>query len=394
MRSAIGLTAMMILASSARGDTTVRAEYRADLAPVVDKLVERDLEKLLEFYRDRHAHPELSLHEKESAEKVAGRLEALGYNVTRGVGGYGVVAVLANGPGPTVLVRSDMDALPVTEETNLPYRSAVTAAGGDGRPVGVMHACGHDVHMTCLVGTAAVLAETRNRWSGTLVLIAQPAEEIGKGALAMIAAGLFERFPQPDYCLSLHVSADRPAGTIGYTSGWAMANVDSVDITIHGQGGHGSRPNQTVDPVVTAAHVIVALQTIVSRRVDPIEPAVITVGSVHSGSKHNIIPNEARMQLTVRSYTDQTRKILLDGIREVTVNTCRAMGCTKDPDVIFRDDEFTPAGYNDPALTAAAVEVMQTVIGAAQVSAVPARMGGEDFGLYSRQLNVPGFMFW
>jgi amidohydrolase len=375
MRSAIRLTAVMVvmLASFAQGDTTVRAEFRPDLAPVVNEVVKRDLESLLEFYRDCHTHPELSLHEKESAERIAQRLEAAGYAVTRGVGGYGVVAVLANGRGPTVLVRGDMDALPITEETNLPYRSVVTAAGADGRPVGVMHACGHDAHMTCLVGTAEVLAKTRDRWSGTLVLIAQPAEEIGKGALAMIQDGLFERFPRPDYCLSLHVSGDRPAGTIGYTSGWAMANVDSVDITIHGRGGHGSRPNQAIDPVVAASQVIVALQTIVSRRVDPIEPAVITVGSVHSGSKHNIIPNEATMQLTVRSYTDQTRKTLLDGIREVTINTCRAMGCTTDPDVNFRDDEFTPAGYNDPALTAAAVEVMQNVIGAEQVTAVPAR---------------------
>ena len=395
MRSAICLAVMVLsLTQMATARGPVAVEYRADLASTINQLTERDLDELLEFYRDRHANPELSLQEEESAKRVAQRLSSSGYAVTPGVGGHGVVGVLANGSGPTVLIRGDMDALPITEETNLPYRSTVTAIGTDGRPVGVMHACGHDIHMTYLVGTVAVLAETRDHWSGTVVIIAQPSEEIGRGALAMIQDGLFERFPRPDYCLSLHVSSDHPAGTIGYTSGWAMANVDSVDITIHGRGGHGSRPSVTIDPVVAAAQVIVALQTIVSRRVEPIEPAVITVGSVHGGSKHNIIPAEAKLQLTVRSYTDQTRKILLDGIREVTVSTCRAMGCTKDPDVVVREDEFTPAGYNDPALTAAAVEVMRKTIGAEQVSAVPARMGGEDFGRYARHLGVPGFMFW
>jgi hippurate hydrolase len=227
-----------------------------------------------------------------------------------------------------------------------------------------------------------------------VVIIGQPAEEIGAGALAMIRDGLFERFPRPDYCLTLHVASDQPAGDVGYSSGWATANVDSVDITIHGRGGHGSRPSETIDPVVTAAQVIVALQSIVSRRVDPIDPAVITVGSVHAGSKHNIIPHQAKMQLTVRSYTDQTRRILLDGIREVTINTCRAMGCKQDPDVVIREDEFTPAGYNDPALAAAAAEVMRRAIGDEQVVILPARMGGEDFGQYARHLKVPGFMFW
>ena len=291
-------------------------------------------------------------------------------------------------------MRGEMDALPGTEETGLPYRSQVKAPGPDGRLVGVMHACGHDIHQTCLVGTAKVLAKLSDSWSGTLVMIAQPAEELGLGARMMIEDGLFERFPRPDYCLSLHVSGDLPTGRIGYTSGWAMANVDSVDITIYGRGGHGSRPNQTVDPVVTAAHVIVALQTIVSRRIDPIEPGVVTVGSVHAGSKHNIISDEAKLQVTVRSYTDQTRKILLDGIREITLHICEAMGCPRPPDVVVRDDEFTPAAYNDPALTMALVEVMRSVVGSQEVVERPARMGGEDFGRYARFLDVPGFMFF
>jgi len=352
------------------------------------------LSNLVTFCKDLHAHPELSLQEKESAGKVARFLEACGYATTRNVGGYGVVGVLANGPGPTVLIRGDMDALPVTEETDLPYRSRVRVPGPDGRPVGVMHACGHDIHQTYLVGTAQLLAELRDSWSGTVVAIAQPAEEIGQGARMMIDAGLFERFPRPDYCLGLHVAGDQPAGEIGYTSGWAMANVDSVDITIYGRGGHGSRPSQTVDPVVTAAQVVVALQTVVSRRLDPIQPGVITVGSIHAGSKHNIIPDEAKLQLTVRSYTDETRKVLLDGIREITIHTCRAMGCPRAPEVVVRDDQFTPAGYNDPALTAALVEVMRKVIGPQNIVERPARMGGEDFGRYARHLNVPGFMFW
>ncbi len=384
----------LIVAPVTAAANPLRVRHRADLAAAVDAAVQRDLSTLLDFYKDLHAHPELSLREEKSAAKIARRLQAAGYAVTTGVGGHGVVAVLANGPGPTVLIRGDMDALPVTEETGLPYRSTVTDVGPDGRTVGVMHACGHDIHQTCLVGTAAVLAETRAKWSGTALIIAQPAEEIGRGARMMIDDGLFKRFPRPDVCLGLHVSSSEPAGDVAYTSGWALANVDSVDITIYGRGGHGSRPHEAIDPVVAAAHTIVALQTIVARRVDPIDPAVITVGSIHAGSKHNIIANEARMQITVRSYDEPTRRILLDGIRDVTIHTCRAMGCTKDPDVIIREDEYTPATYNDPQLTAAAVKVLTDLLGQDHVKAVKPVMGGEDFGLYGRRLKVPSLMFW
>ena len=377
-----------------RAGAAVRATYRAEMASAVDAAVENKLDDLLAFYKDLHTNPELSLREERSAGKVAGWLERAGYSVTTGVGGYGVVGVLANGPGPTLLIRGDMDALPVTEETDLPYRSRVSVLDTGGRRVGVMHACGHDVHQTCLVGTADVLAGTRAQWSGTVVIIAQPAEEIGKGALMMITDGLFDRVPKPDYCLALHVSADLPAGTVGYASGWALANVDSVDVTIFGRGGHGSRPHDTIDPVVAAAQTIVALQTIVSRRVDPLEPAVISVGSVHAGSKHNIISNEAKLQITVRSYSDETRRILLDSIREVTVNTCRAMGCKKDPAVVVRDEEFTPAAYNDPELTEAAARVLAQVVGPGHAVVMKPVMGGEDFGRYAKHLKVPGFMFW
>ncbi len=399
MRSAWRIpVAAISVASAVWADDAIQAKdmatYRADLAPLIDQHVDRELSHLVALCKDLHAHPELSLQEKQSARRMARFFEAAGYETTTKVGGHGVVGVLANGPGPTVLIRGDMDALPLTEETDLPYRSQVKAPGPDGRPVGVMHACGHDIHQTCLVGTAQVLAELRGAWSGTVVVLAQPAEEIGKGARMMIEDGLFERFPRPDYCLGLHVADDQPAGQVGYTSGWAMANVDSVDITIYGRGGHGARPSQTVDPVVAAAHVIVALQTVVSRRVDPIEAAVITVGSVHAGSKHNIIPGEAKLQLTVRSYTNETRRVLLDGIRDITIHTCRAMGCPRDAKVVVREDEFTPAAYNDPALTAALAGVMREVIGVESVVERPARMGGEDFGRYAKHLNVPGFMFW
>ena len=388
------LLSVSVTATSVPADEGIKATYRADLAATIEQKIEQDLGGLVEYYKDLHRHPELSLNEHESARKIAERLKAAGYSVTANVGGTGVVGMLANGPGPTVLIRTDMDALPVVEETDLPYRSEVTATGTDGQTVGVMHACGHDTHQACLVGTARVLAHTRKRWSGTVMLIAQPAEEIGAGARMMIEDGLFERFGRPEYCLALHVSATHAVGTVAYTPGWALANVDSVDITIYGQGGHGSRPHETIDPVVAAGHVIVALQTIVSRRVDALEPGVITGGSVHAGSKHNIIPNEAKMQLTVRSYTDEIRQILLDGIREVTVNTCRAMGCTKDPKVVLTKDEFTPATFNDPDLAEAAAGVFRQVLGDELVLRTKPVMGGEDFGRYAAHLGVPGFIFW
>lgn len=384
----------LVAYAAACAETALSAIHRGELTSAVDQHIRKSLDDLLAYYKDLHKHPELSLEERESARKIAERLKSAGYTVTTGVGGHGVVGVLANGPGPTILIRGDMDALPITEETGLPYRSEVKVERDDGAHVGVMHACGHDIHQACLAGTAKVLAELKDRWSGTIVAIAQPAEEIGVGALAMINDGLFERFPKPDFCISLHVSSDQPAGEVGYTSGWNMANVDSVDITIHGRGGHGSRPQQTVDPIATAAQVITALQTIVSRNIDPVEPGVITVGSIHAGSKHNIIPDTATLQITVRSYTDENRRVLLDGIRRVTTNVCRAMGCPKDPEVVIRENEFTPAAYNDPALTEAAVGVLKHLLGADQVIAQKARMGGEDFGRYARHLRVPGFMFW
>lgn len=392
-RFAISVFALLMTAlASAEGP--LHASHRKDLSSQIASKLKRDAKGLLAFYTDLHRNPELSHEEKESAGKIARELEKQGYTVTTAIGGHGVVGMLRNGPGPTVLVRGDMDALPILEETGLPYTSTVTARRDDGRVVGVMHACGHDIHQTCLMGTAGMLAHLRDKWSGTVMIVAQPAEEVGAGARMMIEDGLFERFDRPDYCLALHVSASHPAGVIAYTSGWALANVDSVDVTIYGRGGHGSRPHEAIDPVLMASQTVVALQSIVSRRLDPQEPGVITVGSIHAGSKHNIIANQAKLQITVRSYSDESRKILLDGIREVTVNTCRAMGATKDPDVVLRNHEFTPSTYNDPELTQASVAVLKEALGPDRVEHRAAVMGGEDFSRYSRHLKVPGFIFW
>lgn len=388
------LIILLVSAEASAEDQPIRARYRGDLATEVETRTASELDGLVAYYTDLHVNPELSLAESGTAAKLAAKLKGFGYAVTTSVGGTGVVGIMENGDGPTLLVRGDMDALPIIEETGLPYASEVRVTREDGATVGVMHACGHDIHQTCLVGTAALLSQLRDKWRGRVMVVGQPAEEIGVGARAMIEDGLWKRFGRADYCIALHVSASHPAGVVSYTPGWALANVDSVDIVIHGRGGHGSRPNETVDPVVMASHVVVALQTIVSREVSPKEPAVLTVGSIHSGSKHNIISDEAKLQITVRSYSDATRKILLDGIRRVTVNTCRSLGAERDPDVTLRDWEFTPSTYNDLALTEAAVDVFRQVIGKENVQHREAVMGGEDFSRYPRTLEVPGFIFW
>ncbi len=320
-RILISAFAVVLVAPRAGSAEGLSTTHSAADAGAVSRWLVGHMPSLLETYKHLHAHPELSLQEVKTAALLADGLTKSGYKVVSGVGGTGVVAVLANGPGPTVLIRGDMDALPIIEETGSEYISKVRVTKDDGSTVGVMHACGHDVHSTMLLGTGQMLSDLRERWRGTVVLVAQPAEEIGQGARMMIEDGLFERFPKPDFCIALHVQHNLPIGHIGYTSGWAFANVDSVDITIFGRGGHGARPNMAIDPIVTAAHVITSLQTIVSRRLDPLERAVITVGSIHGGSKHNIIPDEVKLQLTVRSYTDDVRKQLLDSIRQIATDT-------------------------------------------------------------------------
>ncbi|MDF1811290.1 MAG: amidohydrolase [Verrucomicrobiales bacterium] len=358
----------------------------------VRKWMDERLEGLAGVYKQFHTHPELSLQEFKTAAAISKEWQRAGFDVTLGVGRTGVVGVFKNGNGPTLLIRGDMDALPVIEETGLSYASKVRVKNQDGTDVGAMHACGHDVHCTMLYGIAPLLVDLKNHWSGTVVLIAQPAEEIGKGARLMIQDGLFDRFPKPDICLALHVKNDLPVGTVGYTSGWAFANVDSVDITIYGKGGHGAAPHTTVDPIVAAAHVVTGLQTIVSRNLNPIDPGVITVGSFHGGTKHNIISDEVKLQLTVRSYADEVRKQLLDGIRDLTTATCRTFRCPKDPLVEVKD-EFTPAAYNDPKLTSAAMELFADIYGKENIYELKPTMGGEDFGQFARTLGVPGLQY-
>jgi hippurate hydrolase len=348
----------------------------------------------LAFYRHLHANPELSFQEEQTAATLARELRTAGYTVTEDVGGHGVVALLENGEGPTLMLRMDMDGLPVREQTGLAYASEATATEEDGQSVHVMHACGHDVHMTVGTATVRVLAARREEWSGTLMVIAQPAEERGAGARMMLEDGLFERFGTPDYNLSLHTLATLPAGQVGFVSGWMMANVDSVDIRLKGVGGHGAYPHAAKDPIVLAAAIIMDLQTLVSRSIHPTEPGVVTVGSIHAGTKHNIIPDSANLQLTVRSYSDETRDILLEGIRRIATKQAEALGFAGElaPEVIIRD-EYTPALWNDPALVERGVAAMRAVLGDENVIPVPKEMGGEDFSRYGRtEARIPGFM--
>src|SRR5439155_7496997 len=336
------------LTRAAEQPQSVDEELRRQVAARVAEAVPH-LEPL---YKQFHAHPELSLREEKTSERVAAELEGLGLKVTRRVGGHGVVGVLSNGHGPTVLVRTDLDALPVTEQTGAPYASEVKATDDKGNTVGVMHACGHDMHMTVFLGTARVLSQLKDQWRGTAVMIAQPAEEKVKGAAAMLADGLFKRFPKPDYCLALLCASDLPAGTVGVTEGYALANVDSVDIVIRGVSGHGAWPHKTKDPVVLAAQTVLALQTIVSRETDPLESAVVTVGSIHGGTKHNIIPDEVKLQLTVRSFTDEVRGKTLEAIQRIARGQAVSAGIPAErmPLVRVAEEEFTPATFNNPEL--------------------------------------------
>jgi hippurate hydrolase len=359
--------------------------------------VGKDMPSLMALYRDLHANPELSMQEVKSAAKMAAEAKKLGFTVTTGVGKTGVVAVMKNGPGPVLLLRADMDGLPVVEQTGLPFASKVKATSVAGTESGVMHACGHDTHMTAWVGAARRLAAMKDRWSGTLVLIAQPGEEIGVGAKAMLDDGLYTRFPKPTHAIAFHDAASLPAGTIGYSVGPALANVDSVDIQVNGVGGHGAYPHTTKDPIVLASRIVGALQTLVSREVDPQEPAVVTVGSFHSGAKHNIISDEAKMLLTVRSYTDETRKILLDGIRRIVRGEAIAAGMpeARMPVVTIRDGEYTPATFNTEKLTTSTAALLTARFGAERVLKTRPVMGGEDFSRFHlADKSIESLIFW
>ncbi|VWX57681.1 Peptidase M20 [Sphingorhabdus sp. 109] len=359
--------------------------------------ISADMPSLMDIYRDLHANPELSGEEVRTAAKLAAEARRLGFEVTEKVGGTGVVAVMENGEGPTVMLRADMDGLPLEEKTGLPFASKVQAKTRQGNDTYVMHACGHDTHMTGWVATARQLAARKAEWSGTLVMILQPAEETGEGALAMLEDGLYRRFPKPDYALAFHDAAGAPAGYIGYAPGFALANVDSVDIHVKGVGGHGAYPHTTKDPVVLASRIVGSLQTLVSREIDPQDPAVVTVGSFQAGSKHNIISDEALLLLTVRSYGDDTRAKLLDGIKRIARGEAIAAGMPEDrmPVVTLREAEFTPATYNSPEFSIEMARLFETRFGKDRVVQSKPVMGGEDFSRYRRaDENINSMIFW
>jgi amidohydrolase len=359
--------------------------------------VEADMPYLMELYRDLHANPELSFQEFRSAAMLAAKVRELGFEVTEKVGQTGVVAVMKNGPGPVLTIRADMDGLPVKEQTGLSFASKALGTLPDGTETPVMHACGHDTHMAGWIGTARRLAAMKDQWSGTLVMILQPAEEIGRGAEAMLEDGLYTRFPRPDYILAFHDAAALPAGIIGISPGYALANVDSIDITVHGVGGHGAYPHTTRDPIVLASQIVTALQTLVSRENDPQQPAVVTVGSFQSGTKHNIISDAAKLQITVRSYTPETRKLLLDGIKRIARGQAIAAGLPDDkmPQVVIREAEYTPATYNTEKLSRQALELFTGHFGAERVQITPAVMGGEDFSrYYLADKSIESLIFW
>jgi amidohydrolase len=351
---------------------------------------------LEKIYLDLHAHPELSFKETRTAGIIAAELRALGFTVTEQVGNTGIVAVLKNGSGPTVMVRADMDALPVKEETGLPHASKVVMPDLTGKDQPVMHACGHDAHVTGLIGTARVMAAMKDHWSGTLVLIGQPAEEIGGGARAMLTDGLFTKFPRPDQVIALHVGGDMAAGTIATLEGPSYANVDSLDILVRGLGGHGARPQSTRDPIVLSAQIITALQTIVSRELKPGTPAVVTVGSINGGTKHNIIPSEVRLQLTLRSYNEEVANQLVASIKRICENTARAAGVPENLlPVVTVFGTRTPLTYNDPALTKRVDATLRDWFPAERFVAGEAATYGEDFSEYGRtQPKVPITIFW
>lgn len=381
MASRFGLATAFLGVWLAGGGTARSAE--------ADPWIEKELPSLVKVYQELHQHPELSFQEEKTAARLASELKAAGFEVTTGVGGHGVVAVLKNGDGPVVMFRSDLDGLPVHEETGLPYASQATGKNDDGTTVPTMHACGHDIHITNLVGLSRYAAAHRDRWQGTLVLIGQPAEERVDGAVAMLKDGLYTRFPKPQFAVALHVDSELPAGQIGYRPGYAFANSDSCDIVMKGQGGHGSRPEVCIDPILQAAQVVQDLQSIVSREISPFDQAVVTVGSIHGGTKHNIIPNTCRLQLTIRSYTPEIRQKLRDAIARKAKAVAEGHRAPA-PEVTF--DEGTAAVHNDPGLVSRVMDAFAIEFGKENLVPAERVMGAEDFGEYATG-GIPIFMF-
>ncbi|MCB1278487.1 amidohydrolase [Prosthecobacter sp.] len=366
------------------------------VAADVASLTKAELPSLVVLYKELHANPELSLHETETAARVAKELREAGLEVVEKVGGHGIVGVLKNGEGPVILVRTDLDALPVKEQTGASYASTKIVKDDLGREVNVMHACGHDIHMTSFIGTARVLAKLKDQWKGTVVMIGQPAEERVLGARFMLRAGLFSKFPTPQKAIALHCSSDMAHGQVGIVEGFALANVDSVEIVVKGVGGHGSMPHLSKDPIVLASQIVLALQTIVSREVKPGDPAVVTVGSIHGGTKSNIIPDEVRLQLTLRSYKTETRKHLIESIKRIVKAQAESanMPADKIPEVIVSDDSAN-ALYNQPDLCAEVRKRIGAAIGANNVLTREPVMGAEDFSEYGlTKEKVPLCMFW
>jgi amidohydrolase len=369
------------------GASTV-ARAATPLDKTIDTAIDAQMPALLDLYRDLHANPELSFQEVNTSAMLAAMARKLGFDVTEKVGQTGVVAVMKNGPGPVVLIRADMDALPVEEKTGLPFASKVRAKTREGIDSPVMHACGHDTHMSAWIGTATALAGMKDKWSGTLVMILQPAEEIGLGAKAMLDDGLFTRFPHPTHAIAFHDMPDLPSGVIGLASPWALANVDSVDLTVRGVGGHGAYPHKTVDPIVLASRIVTTLQTLVSRENDPQVPAVVTVGSFVAGTKHNIIPDEARLLITVRSYSDEVRAKLLAGIQRVARGEAIAAGVPDGLMPIYKlEPNYTPSTYNVPEFGDYLSKLYVAHFGADRVVKATPTMAGEDFSRYWRTDN-------
>ena len=362
-------------------------------AQTLDERIDKELPSLIETYKHLHTAPELSTAEEKTSAFLASKLRALGYTVSERVGKYeeanatcyGVVAVMKNGSGPTVLVRTDMDALPVTEQTGLPYASATPA---------VMHACGHDIHMTTLLGTASMLAQLKSKWHGTVMLIGQPAEEVVKGARAMLRGGLYEQFGKPDYAIAIHDNDSLPAGQIGFHPGYFMASADSVNVTIRGMGGHGAKPQLTRDPIVMAAEFITALQTIVSREDSPLDPAVVTVGAIHGGAKRNVIPDQVELLMTVRTYKPEVRKRVLESIERIAKGVAIAGGMPSDrmPVMELLKGESVDSTYNDPKLTERLAAALTRDMGAKNVIEIPPLMVSEDFGRFGLDGRIPTTM--
>ena len=378
------LAFLFLLAATARAQDTT-------------SFIEKQIPSLLETYKDLHAHPELSHHEERTSGILAKGLREAGYSVSDHVGlypdgshGFGVVGILKNGTGETLLIRGDMDALPIIEETGLPYASHVMTKTSSGQDVGVMHACGHDVHTTVLLGTARALAATRTHWHGTLMIVGQPSEETIDGAKAMLADHLYERFGRPDKIIGLHDTNLMPAGTVGILAGPASASSTSIDVVIRGIGAHGSAPQMGRDPVMLAAYYIAQIQTIVSREEDPQDPSVVTVGSIHGGTKRNIIPDEVKLELTTRSYSDKSRQIIIDNLKQIAAGLTLSANLPPEKAAVVTvlDSESTPVQYNDPALSGQVHEILVKTFGNGRVLAVEKIMASEDVGVFGMSADL------